>query len=280
MTDGAACVAAWRNQNYPKRCIATAHLGTLPGAPWRSILSRSHGADFVIHRAEPFAPAAGPVRAAAGVVGPAMTANPAPIPGDPLKTLWEYRPLAPWSLRELSALAGAILEASNVYPVNTVARAIPSDRTIRFYISRGLVSPPEGRGTSAIYMYRHLLQVLAIKLRQMEGATLDTIRDELAGLAGDVVERRVAAALGPTLPSPEMLGWPRRRHATPPPPPPLPERGGGSATSAAGSTVRRIVIAPGCELLIDAGHAYLRGSRTEEELAAAVRRLLAKADTP
>ena len=64
------------------------------------------------------------------------------------------------------------------------------------------MSPPEGRGTAAVYGYRHLLQVLAIKLRQMEGATLDTLSAEFAGMTGDVIERRVAAALGTTLPTP------------------------------------------------------------------------------
>jgi hypothetical protein len=67
------------------------------------------------------------------------------------------------------------------------------------------VSAPEGRGTAAVYGYRHLLQVLAIKLRQMEGATLDTLSAEFAGMTGDIIERRVAAALGTALPSPERL---------------------------------------------------------------------------
>ena len=85
-------------------------------------------------------------------------------------------------------------------PVNAAARARPSERTIRFYVARGLVSPPDGRGTAAVYSYRHLLQVLAIKLRQMEGATLDSMLKEFAGLTGDLIERRAASALGPGLP--------------------------------------------------------------------------------
>jgi len=197
--------------------------------------------------------------------------------GDPLTTLRAYRASAPWSLRELSALAGALLAASKIYPVNAAARALPSERTIRFYVSRGLVTPPEGRGTSAIYVYRHLLQILAIKLRQMEGATLETIRHELSGLAGDVVERRVAAALGPALPSPDMLAWSRRGRAA------LPSR-----PSEAGDTVsqpdrgpslvRRIPISPGCELLIDEGHALFRRPGEEGKLADAVRRALVDLD--
>ncbi|NIQ53193.1 MAG: MerR family transcriptional regulator, partial [Gammaproteobacteria bacterium] len=85
-----------------------------------------------------------------------------------------YRQLAPWNLRDLATLAGALLDASGVRPINAAASAHPSERTIRFYVTRQLVTPPEGRGTAATYSYRHLLQVLAIKLRQMEGITLET----------------------------------------------------------------------------------------------------------
>src|SRR5919107_6171867 len=113
--------------------------------------------------------------------------NPA-TSSDPLTVLREYRALAPWGLRDLAALAGGILDASGVVPVNAAARARPSERTIRFYVARGLVSPPEGRGTAAVYSYRHLLQVLAIKLRQMEGGTLAAISQELTDATGDILE--------------------------------------------------------------------------------------------
>jgi DNA-binding transcriptional MerR regulator len=124
---------------------------------------------------------------------------------DPLINLREYRQLAPWSLRDLTALTGAILEAAGVRPINAAAAARPSERTVRFYVTRHLVAPPEGRGTAATYSYRHLLQVLAIKLRQMEGATLERIAEELEVTTGDVLERRIAAALGPGLPPPHVL---------------------------------------------------------------------------
>ena len=48
-------------------------------------------------------------------------------------------------------MAGTLLEASGVVPVNVAARARPSERTIRFYVMKGLVDPPEGRGTAAVY---------------------------------------------------------------------------------------------------------------------------------
>ena len=96
-------------------------------------------------------------------------------------------------------------------PVNAAARARPSERTIRFYVGRGLVSPPDGRGTAAVYSYRHLLQVLAIKLRQMEGATLEALTRELTGLTGDLIERRVASPSAPGCPGRIVCRCCRRR---------------------------------------------------------------------
>ena len=197
-------------------------------------------------------------------------------PADPLATLREYRTLAPWGLRDLAALAAGLLDASGVVPVNAAARARPSERTIRFYVTRGLVSPPDGRGTAAVYSYRHLLQVLAIKLRQMEGATLEALSKELAGMTGDLIERRVATAVGSALPRPErlallqgpgtgrgrvgraVLGW-------------LTPVEGAAVT---GSVCRRIAVVPGIELLIDEQHPVLRLNGDLEAITAAIRQAL------
>ncbi len=132
-------------------------------------------------------------------------AMPGSQPADPLFVLREYRHLAPWNLRDLTTLAAAILDAAGVRPTNAAASAHPTERTIRFYVTRHLVTPPEGRGTAATYSYRHLLEVLGIKLRQMEGATLAAIARELSETTGDVLERRVASALGRGVPPPNQL---------------------------------------------------------------------------
>ena len=84
-------------------------------------------------------------------------------------------------------------------PTNSSARATPSARAIRFYVASGLLDHPEGKGTAATYHYKHLLQLLAIKIRQREGQTLDIIKVELADMQGDQLEKRVAAALAPAL---------------------------------------------------------------------------------
>jgi hypothetical protein len=64
-----------------------------------------------------------------------------------------------------------------------------------------LLDRPEGTGTGATYGYRHLLQLLSIKIRQREGQSLDTIRGELRDVTGDALERKIATSLAPALDS-------------------------------------------------------------------------------
>jgi DNA-binding transcriptional MerR regulator len=84
-------------------------------------------------------------------------------------------------------------------PTNASARAAPSARSVRFYVASGLLDRPEGTGTAATYNYRHLLQLLAIKIRQREGQSLEAIRNEMRDVTGDALERRIASSLAPAL---------------------------------------------------------------------------------
>jgi len=198
---------------------------------------------------------------------------------DPLQALREYRGLAPWNLRDLSAVVGGVLEASAVTPINAAARATPSERTIRFYVARGLVSPPEGRGTAAIYSYRHFLQLLCIKLRQMEGATLSAITKEMKDSTGDVLERRAAQSLGTSVPAPERLSL-RAAGA-------MPRGRSGRALTAwlvrdaereseTSTTWRRIPVSRGLELHVDANHPLARLGSDDAGVAEVVREAVAK----
>ena len=196
--------------------------------------------------------------------------TPALSTADPLAVLRSYRALAPWGLGDLASLSGSILETSGIVPLSAAAQARPTARTIRFYVTRGLVDPPEGKGTAAVYSYRHLLQVLAIKLRQMEGVTLEAIVTEGQTRTGDAVERRVAATLGPSLVPPELLGWQSsfrgrsgRANSTPQREP---------RTEPAPSTCRRIPVRPGVEVVVDATDPVLRNPEAESTIADAVRR--------
>lgn len=208
---------------------------------------------------------------------PRRPAGPMSFPGpaaDPLAALRAYRILAPWGLRDLAALTGGVLEASGVIPLSAAARTRPTERTIRFYVARGLVSPPEGRGTAAMYGYQHFLQVLAIKLRQMEGATLEALTKEFAEVPGEQLERRVAGALGPQLPPPgdvaQGVNAPVRGRSA------RSLNGGGPRPAGPAGLHRRVVVAPGVELLIDASHPVFDAPGGEATLIAAIRAALAR----
>jgi DNA-binding transcriptional MerR regulator len=86
-------------------------------------------------------------------------------------------------------------------PTNASARAAPTARSVRFYVANGLLDRPEGTGTAATYNYRHLLQLLAIKIRQREGQSLEKIKSEMKDVTGDALERRIATSLAPALTS-------------------------------------------------------------------------------
>jgi DNA-binding transcriptional MerR regulator len=52
-------------------------------------------------------------------------------------------------------------------------------RTVRFYIQKGLVSPPEGSRKGAYYTRKHLDELLAIRKWQKAGLSLERIRELL-----------------------------------------------------------------------------------------------------
>jgi DNA-binding transcriptional MerR regulator len=117
----------------------------------------------------------------------------------PVALLRAHARHAPWNARGLAAHATALVDAAGMRPTNASARAAPSARAVRFYVSNGLLDRPEGTGTAAIYNYRHLLQLLAIKIRQREGLTLEAIKREMRDTTGDLLERRIAQSLAPAL---------------------------------------------------------------------------------
>ena len=117
----------------------------------------------------------------------------------PLPLLRIHARQAPWNARGLAAHATSLVDSAGMRPTNAAARASLSARAVRFYVANGLLDRPDGKGTAATYGYRHLLQLLAIKVRQREGQTLDVIKRELAEQTGDALERKVAQALAPSL---------------------------------------------------------------------------------
>ena len=81
----------------------------------------------------------------------------------------------PWTLSELVREVGARLDALPT-PKNGQVRAVPDDRTIRYYGTIGLLDRPAMRGRTALYGRTHLAQVVAIKRLQTMGRSLAEIQ--------------------------------------------------------------------------------------------------------
>ncbi|MFL6057036.1 MAG: MerR family transcriptional regulator [Actinoallomurus sp.] len=98
----------------------------------------------------------------------------------------------PWTLAELTAKATSVLSDGRAPQPGGRVRDLPNERTIRWYVTIGLVDPPlSRRGRVAVYGPRHLLQLVAVKRRQAEGRSLADIQAELAG-APDATLRAIA----------------------------------------------------------------------------------------
>ncbi len=106
-------------------------------------------------------------------------------------------------------------------PSDRVAETL-TERTLRFYISAGLIDRPLGKeGTAALYGYRHLLQILAIKLLQGSFLPIRRIKEILGGRTNEEMEMLLAEGLeGPVTNLRQALRQPWRnlplpRMATP-----------------------------------------------------------------
>jgi DNA-binding transcriptional MerR regulator len=81
-----------------------------------------------------------------------------------------------WTLAELVAEAASWI-ATLPEPKNGQVRAVPDERTIRYYAALGLLDRPTAmRGRTALYSRRHLAQVIAIKRLQGTGKSLADIQ--------------------------------------------------------------------------------------------------------
>lgn len=79
---------------------------------------------------------------------------------------------------ELAAEAAKILAESGLAQERGTVSDVPDERTIRYYLGEGLVSPAEDKqGTASVFGYRHLLQLLVVKKLQAEHLPIRKIRE-------------------------------------------------------------------------------------------------------
>jgi DNA-binding transcriptional MerR regulator len=68
--------------------------------------------------------------------------------------------------------------------------AVPDERTIRYYLSEGLIPPTdEKQGTASVFSYPHLLQLLVVKKLQAQHLPIRKIRELVAGRNERQLER-------------------------------------------------------------------------------------------
>jgi DNA-binding transcriptional MerR regulator len=144
------------------------------------------------------------------------------------------------------------------YSIGELAeRAGVSRRTVRFYVQRGLLPAPLGRGRGEHYDATHLAAVLRVKALQLAGASLEDIHSRLSP------DPAPGLADAPQ-PTPGALGGPDPGPRTPDP------RPGG------GRYIRQTVL-PGIELHLSETHPPLRESQLAA-LAAFLHELSRKGD--
>jgi DNA-binding transcriptional MerR regulator len=101
-----------------------------------------------------------------------------------------------WTLAELVAEVAARISALPA-PKNGQVRAVPDDRTVRYYAAIGLLDRPGAmRGRTALYGLKHVAQVVAIKRLQTMGRSLSEIRELWPTLDDRTLARMSGVDLG------------------------------------------------------------------------------------
>ena len=110
-------------------------------------------------------------------------------------TLEKYDKREDFKLEELIGIANALMvEVAPVQPSDRVSETL-SERTLRYYITEGLIDRPIGKeGTSALYSYRHLLQVLALKVLQASYLPMKRMRQILPGSTNEELKATILGA--------------------------------------------------------------------------------------
>ena len=78
---------------------------------------------------------------------------------------------------EFLARVNTQIERERLKPVDPRARATVNEKTLKFYVLKGLLTPPLRRGTRLDFDESHVEAVLDIKRQQAEGFTLQEIAD-------------------------------------------------------------------------------------------------------
>jgi DNA-binding transcriptional MerR regulator len=160
------------------------------------------------------------------------------------------------------AAARILAESGGARQGRGTVTELPDERTVRYYITEGLIPPAEEKqGTASVFVYRHLLQLLVVKKLQADGLPIRAIRELAAGKTERQLERLLGAeqgqSTGPSArgealsylesllrrspPAPLPSSPPSAAHAPPPAP-------SASPSGSLRETWARVELEPGLEL--------------------------------
>src|SRR5215213_5692108 len=160
----------------------------------------------------------------------------------------------------LAVEAAKILSESGLAQERGTVTDVPDERTVRYYLAEGLVSPAEEKqGTASVFGYRHLLQLLVVKKLQAEHLPIRKIRDLVDGRTERELERLLGAEGGAAAKKNEALSYLEQLLTNPAPPqsarppsargvispPPAPQS---LSKSTSAGTWSRVELEPGLEL--------------------------------
>src|SRR5215213_12006016 len=92
-------------------------------------------------------------------------------------------------LPEFAQTGGKILAEMALDQARGTVTSVPDERTIRYYMSEGLIQTPEEKqGTASVFGYLNLLQLLTVKKLQTEHLPIRKIRELVAGKNGQELE--------------------------------------------------------------------------------------------
>jgi DNA-binding transcriptional MerR regulator len=175
---------------------------------------------------------------------------------------------------ELAAVAARVLAERGPVQARGTVSELPDERTVRYYLTEGLIAPAEEKqGTASVFGYLHLLQLLAVKHLQAEHLPIRKIRELVEGRSERELERLLGLDARATDKNAalsyleSLLTQTRPAHNIPPPAATAQSFGArqrGDASSAplsapspappAAATWERIEIEPGLELHISSAY--------------------------
>jgi DNA-binding transcriptional MerR regulator len=98
-------------------------------------------------------------------------------------------------LPEFAAVCERVMSQLDLEQVRGTVTSVPDERTIRYYLNEGLIQTvDEKQGTSSVFGYLQLLQLVAVKKLQAEHLPIRKIRELVAGKNEQELESLVGVA--------------------------------------------------------------------------------------